>query len=595
MAAHLSITDGFRPATLRQEFEILRSQMEAERSSFESHWRDLTNFILPRRGRFFVSDANRGDRRTRQIIDSTATLATRSLSSGMMGGVTSPARPWFRLTTPDPDLAELGPIKEWLHIVGNRMVTIFLKSNLYNALPIMYKDMGTFGTAAMFMEEDFEDVVRFYPFPIGSYMLANNDKGKVDVFFRDFRMTVRQIVTMFGQTGPNEIDWTNISEHVRNLWDNGQPEAWIDINHVIMPNRDFDPDKAESKFKKYVSAYYERGTSQYADITQQQTFDGKLLRKSGFDFFPVLAPRWEVTGEDVYGTDCPGMTALGDIRQLQITEKRIMQAVEKMVNPPMKGPSSLRTLKTSLLPGDVTYIDEREGTRGFVPIHEVDPRIRELENKQEQVRNRIRRAYFEDLFLMLASTDRREITAREVEERHEEKLLALGSVLERLNEDLLDPLIDNTFEIMNRQGLIPEPPPELEGQDLKVEYISIMAQAQKFAGLGAVERFAGFVAQVAQFDPEVLDKLDRDQLIDVYGEIIGVPPDIINTDDEVAEIRAERLRAQAAQQQLAAVQQGAAAAKDLSAAKMDDDNALTRLSEAGQVLPAEAIPTEEVA
>ena len=422
----------------RRSFELLRSQLELERSSFLPHWRDLGDNILPRRPRFFLSDTNKGERRSQKIIDSTASLAARTLRSGMMGGLTSPARPWFRLTTPNKDLAELGPVKFWLEEVTRRMNTIFLRSNLYRSLPILYGDLGVFSTAAMYVEEDFDDVIRTYALPIGSYSVANDSKLKVRVFFREFRMTVRQVVEMFAETGPDgKPDFSNISSGVQSMWANNNREAWVNIAHVIQPNDQYRPNNALSKYKKYMSVYYERGsaTNSNGDAAADE---GKLLSEKGYDYFPVLVPRWEVTGEDTYGTSCPGMIALGDIRQLQTGEKRSLQAIEKKVNPPMIAPTALKRVKTSILPGDITYTDEREGLKGFRAAHDINFQIQELEGKQEQIRIRIQRAFFEDLFLQLSRTDRREITAREIEERHEEKLLALGPVLEQLNQDLLD-------------------------------------------------------------------------------------------------------------------------------------------------------------
>lgn len=160
------------------------------------------------------------------------------------------------------------------------------------------------------------------------------------------------------------------------------------------------------------------------------------------------------------------MLALGDVKQLQIGERRTMEAVEKMIRPPMIGPSSLKNQSASILPGDITYLDIREGMQGFRPVHEIQFRIQEMEQKQDQVRGRIQRAFFEDLFLMLANSNRRQITAREIEERYEEKLLALGPVLEQLNQDLLDPLIDIIFDIHLKQNLLPEIPEELQGLEI---------------------------------------------------------------------------------------------------------------------------------
>lgn len=572
--------------TKREKFELLRSQLENERSSFFATWRDCADYILPRRPRFFVSDSNKGDRRNQKIIDSTGTLAARTLRAGMMSGVTSPARDWFRLTTPEPELAEFGNVKIWLDLVSQRMRTVFIRSNLYNALPIIYGDLGVFGTACMLVEEDFQDVVRFYPFPIGSYKLSNNDRLKVDVFQRDFQMTVRQIVDRFGKKLNGDIDWDVFSLQIKNLYEQGLMEEWVQVSHVIMPNEEYDPKKPLSKYKKYTSCYYETGfrSSGSSNYLSGEPDQDKFLSEKGYDFFPILAPRWEVTGEDVYGTTCPGIEALGDIKQLQLGERRGMQAIEKMINPPMTAPTSLRNSKASILPSDVTFVDVREGQQGFRPAHEVNFRIDALENKQQQVRQRISRTFFEDLFLMLANSDRRQITAREIDERHEEKLLALGPVLEQLNQDLLDPLIDICFDIMNRQGLIPPAPDELQGMPLKVEYISIMAQAQKLVGIAGIERFAGFVGNLVANtqQPSILDKVDLDQMIDEYGDAVSVPAKLVRSDDAVEEIRAQRAKQQQAQAQAEQAAISANAAKQLSETNLEGDSALTRLIDQSQ-------------
>lgn len=578
----------------REMYELLRTQLTNERSSFMQHWRELGEFIMPRRPRFTLSDTNKGEKRSQKIIDSTATLALRTLRSGMMSGITSPARPWFRLTTPEPEVAERGPVKEWLHVVGQRMNTVFLRSNLYNVLPIIYGDIGTFATSAMYMEEDFDDVIRFYAFPIGSYLISNNEKLKVDTFMREFRMTVRQIISKFATLPNGNIDFDVVSSHVKSCWDNGHREAWIDVVHVMQPNADYNSQQISSKFKKFSSCYYERGSSAGSATGYLMASDAdKYLKESGYDHFPVLAPRWEVTGEDSYGSDCPGVTALGDIKALQTMHRRKAQAIEKMVNPPMVGPSALKTTKTSILPGDLTYADERDGTKGFRPAHLVDPKILEVRQDIAEHQDRIRRAFYEDLFLMLASSDRREITAREIDERHEEKLLALGPVLEQLNQDLLDPLIDNTFAIMLKQGLIPEAPEEIQGQQLKVEYTSIMAQAQKLVGLGGLERFTGFVGQLIAVtqNPEHLDKVDVDQLIDTYGDGASIPPKIIRTDEVVAQMKADRSAAQekqaAAERAAQVVPAMADSAKKLSETQTPNGSALDQIlamGEAGELV-----------
>lgn len=568
--------------TRRQRLEVLRSQLTQERQSFISHWKDIAELVRPRRSRFFITDANRGDRRSTKIIDATATLASRTCRSGMMSGATSPARQWFKLAVPDQEMMEYGPVKEWLHDVTMRMYSMFGRSNLYNQLPLVYGDMGDFATGCMLVEEDFEKVIQCYSFPIGSYMIANDDKLRVRTFFREFRMTVRQLVMKFGtKTESGSADWSKFSTQVKNLWDRGQLEEWIDVCHVIEPNMEHDPKKLGAKFKPFSSIYYEKGymgnSNQYSISNEEEN---KFLRESGYSYFPVLAPRWEVSGEDVYGTDCPGMTALGDIKQLQTEQKRKAQGIEKTVNPAMVGPTSLRTAKASILPGDITFIDEREGTKGFRPAHEVRLDLQYLLADIQAVQKIIGRAYYEDLFLMMAQSDRREITAREIEERAQEKMFAIGPVLEQLNFDLLDPLIDIGFERMLEQDLLPPPPPELEGARLKVDYISPMAEAQKAVGLGALERFTNYCVGIAgqTGDPSIIKyKFDADQAIDEYAQMSGVSPRVVRTDEVVAQMREEEQKNIEAEKAVLAAKEASGAAKNLANADMEGKNALTQL------------------
>jgi len=582
--------------TKRQQFELLRAQLDEVRQSFVGHWRDIAQVIRPRRIRTNTNDVNRGYKVNQNIVDNTATLASRTLRAGMMAGDTSPARPWFTLSISDRALAEVFSVKEWLDEVTDLMRDMFLKSNIYNALPVLYGDMGDFATGAMYIEEDEDAGIRATVFPIGSYWISTNEKGVVDTFYREFTMTVRQMISMFAKrTKDGEIIWDNFSVRVRDFYDQRLLETRLDICHIVKPNEEFDPKAVEAKFKKFSSYYYERGVTGQgsAQSSYLSNMDNdRYLRESGYDEFPFLVPRWETTGEDSWGTDSPGMSSLGDIKQLQHGEKRGLQAIDKMVSPPMKGPTSLKNAKTSILPGDMTYTDEREGATGFGPVYQVNPQIEKLEFKQEQVRQRIKRAYHEDLFRTLIDDPRiQPRTAKEIEEKIKEKMTELGPVLGRLDQDLKTPLINISFSIMLKRGMIPIPPPELQGQDLKVEYTSILSQAQKLVGIGGLERFALFVGNMLAAmpnNPDILDRVDTDKLIEEYGGMTSMPLGVIRTDDDVAQIRQARNEANAQAQRMAAMKEMAGAAKNLGQADLSEDTALSRLltqAQAGQLVP----------
>lgn len=561
--------------TKKQRYESVRAEMKRSRTTFEPWWRDVADNILPSRLQLTQSDRQRGDRRNQKIIDSTGSFAARTLGSGMHAGVTSPARSWFRLSTPDPDLAEFGPVKEWLDLVRQGMEGVFHKSNLYQVLPTHYEDLGTFGTSAFALMEDDESTIRCYDFPVGSFWIANDRRRRVRVFVHETSLSVRQLVEQYGKRKPSGgYDWSNFSARVKNAWDRARYEEQIEIVQVVEPNVDYDPSKLESKRKRFLSCHYEVGNT--ADV---------MLEETGFDEFPLLASRWQVTGNDVYGTNCPGLMALGDIRQLQHGEKRGLQILDKINAPPMVGSVAMKQAALNMLPGGTSFVDETSDKKYRAAFDVSSFRFDLHENKQEQVRGRVRKAYFEDLFLMLAYSDQsrgaQPVTATEIQVRQEEKLLVLGPVLERLNQDLLNPLIDRTFAIMVRKGMIPEAPDELQGQALKVEYISIMAQAQKRVGLGSLHEFVGVLGQMAEFDPQILDKVDRDQIIDEFGSALSLPPRIIVPDEDVANVRQSRAQQQAAQAKTAMLKDASQGAKNLAQADTSGKNALTDLAGAG--------------
>ncbi|MEK9748472.1 MAG: portal protein, partial [Pseudomonadales bacterium] len=122
--------------------------------------------------------------------------------------------------------------------------------------------------------------------------------------------------------------------------------------------------------------------------------------------------------------------------------------------------------------------------------------------------------------------------------------------------------------------MLPDPPPELQGEQLKIEYISMLANAQKSQDILGIQDTASFVGGLAALNPNVIDKFDFDQAIDEFGEARGLPPNVIRADDDVEGIRAEKAAAQQAQMQQAQLANAAAGAKVLSETSTEEGNML---------------------
>ena len=544
-----------------KRLEALRS----ERSSFIPLYRELSDYHLAYRGRFLTSDRNKGHKRNTKQINNTSRLATRTLASGMMSGITSPARPWFRLGAGDLALDDMAAVKEWNHEVQMLMYQVFAASNTYNALHTIYAELGVFGVGCMGVFHDFNNVIWCRPYTVGSYMLALDDKNVTNTFYREYEISVSQCVQQFG------ID--NVSPSVKQQFERGNTENWVKVVSAIEPNDGRDHTSPMARDKQYRSVYYE------ADAHSRDSQD-HFLRRSGFEGFPILAPRWDVNAEDVYATDCPGITALGDTKALQLAEKRKYQAIDKLVSPPLQGPSGLAAKMKNGQPAPNEVIWHDTVGQGLTSIYgNYRPEISQIKDEITNVEGRVSRAFYEDLFLMLANSDRRQITAREVAEKHEEKLLMLGPVLERLHTELLDPLIDRTFNIMQANGMLPPPPPELQGREVKVEYVSVLAQAQRLVNTGALDRLAAYTGEVAGIWPEARHKFDAVKAVGEYADALGVDPANVRSDDEVA--AAVQAEAEAAAQQQAQEQamQMAAMAKQAADTPMNNGSALDVMAE----------------
>lgn len=543
--------DTLRQATLRR----WRS-MESERASWVPVWRKLSEYLAPESGRFLTQDRNRAGKVSYGAIqDNTGQRALRILAAGMMAGMTSPARPWFRLATPDPALNESKAVKRWLDDVAVLMREVFARSNTYRALHSMYHELGAFGTVSSLILPDYRDVLRHYPATIGEYCLALDARQEIATFYRQFDMTVEQMIAEFGRE--------SVSQTVRNLADAGKLDAWVTVMHAIEPRKQREPGKRDSANMPYASRYIEIGAG-----------DSSVLRESGFKSFPCVAPRWHALGGDIYGTG-PGWMALGDVKQLQHEQLRKAEGIDYKTRPPLQLPTAMLNQATNLLPGGLTFVDAPSAQHGIRTAFEASTDLSHLLADIMDVRGRIEKVFFADLFLMIANDTRSGITATEIAIRQEEKLLMLGPVMERLHNEMLMPLIEIAFTRMAEAKILPPPPQELVGMDLSIEFVSVMAQAQRAVGLGAVDRLLGTVASLAQVKPEALDKIDADAVVDGYADAIGVDPDYILGSEQVALIRKQRADQAAAAQQAALMQQVAQTMRTASQADTSGQNALT--------------------
>lgn len=515
------------------------AKLEEVRQPFQEFWKELADYYLPRRYIWLDNTSARvRNMRNSMILDSTGTIAARVLASGMMNGITSPARPWFslRISGQDDTVAD-NDTRIWLDEVNKRMSLVLAESNFYNAMAVMYLDLVIFGSAAMLIYEDFESIIRCYNPALGEFYFAQDDRLEVCTFARKFHYTIEQMAQRWGEE--------NLTASSRSLWKKGGASAQNQkvIYHMLEPNTD-GKGKINKRFA-YRETYWEAGCGK-----------GQILSQRGFNEMPGLFVRWELAGNDSYGS-CPAMESIGDVKQLQQETLRKAQGIDKVVNPPLVADIQLQHRPTATIPGGITYVAGSNNV-GAKPLYQIAPPLGELSADIQLIQERIRETFHNPLFQMISQLDTVR-SATEIDARREEKLVLLGPVLERFENEALDPTIKRVFSIMQRAGLLPDAPEAIADADIEIQYVSILSTAQRAVGVIPTERWVSFIGNIAAVAPQVLNIPNWEELIRNYGRDLGVRAKDMNPPQVSEQITAQ-------QQQSAQISQGAEQTQALTGA-----------------------------
>jgi hypothetical protein len=560
MATAMLPVDQSKPnAPYLKRFKQLR---EIAQNSWVQRWSTIAEYFAPNKGRYLTTEDIEDDNTTAdkyvKVLNATPLFAKRSLASGLIGNLTSPTSKWFQLTIRDDELKDLHSVRKYFYDVREVLLEIFSISNFYGSIHSIYDELGVFGTACMLIEEDFKNVIRCRPFTIGEYYLANGSDLTPQSLFRQYSMTVRQLVEEYG------ID--KVSERVKQLYERNNAEERIKVIACIQPRVQGDKAVITDNTMPYESVHFE------AD-----SVEGKFLRVCGYKEKPFMSPRWDVTATDVYGTGQPGDASLGDAKMLQKEEELKLKGLSKEVDPPVLAPTSMKNKVISQVPGGVTYADNTEpGSQGIRPIADIQINISPIAQDIQNTEYRIKLAFFNDLFQTVLGESKR-MTATEVDQRRAESLTLLSPTVNRIQAEVLENSIERTFGIAHRLGLLPEAPPELEGRTLEIEYVSVLAQAQQVVSTQSIEQVLSFAGNLAGIKPEIMDGIDTDEALKQYAKDYGVPPVIMKDKQQIDEMRQARAQQMAQMQQQEQMAQGVESAKLLSETQVGDNNALEEL------------------
>ena len=545
--------------------------LQEQRKTYEDRWKSIRDYQLPYLGIFDNTGdkTNKGRRKDFKIANGVAWLSNSAFSAGIMSGLTPPSRDWFKLGFSNFNAEDDVQVARILDERQEILKHVLHRSNFYNSVHAVYCELP-FGQAPLGIFESEKTWVRFQPYTIGTYYLDVDSAGRVNTFCRKFQLNAVQILEQFGNKLPRTI------EDVLKADGETKYKQQFDVFWLVCPNQKRVPDRADNKNLPWLSLYWLDG--------QSEDDNGGFLYIGGFEEFPVPTARYQVTAMEPYGKG-PGWYAESEAMSLQLMKRDLLTACELMVKPPVAAPAHVRVNYT---PGGVTPVDAISGQNSIIPIFQVPTNPQWLAQEIIRSEDTIKRIYSADLFLMLDSIDTPQMTAREVMERQQEKLQQLGPVVERLQDEFLSPIIERVYNILERRGAFPPIDPAIAermmDKEVKIEYISPLAQAQKMSGLVNIEQATAFVAQMAQLYPEALKTIDPLQTVKRYFELLGAPAVMQRSTEDIMNMIQQEQEAMEQQKQMAEMQamaQAAApaaqAAKNITEAANDGNPALQNL------------------
>lgn len=525
------------------DYKTRYDQLKADRSTWENHWQDVADYVYPRRADF-TTTRTAGAKEGVELYDSTAVHSNELLAAGLHGLLTNPASEWFALRVRDDKLNDDEDVKVWLDLTEKSMYAAINspKAGFTTQMHETYLEYGGFGTGVLFVGETSNMMgVKFSARPLSECIVSENVDGMVDTVYRQFKFTVRQVVEKWGK---------KCSERVLKLYNAGKVDEQVKMLHVVEPRPVKKKKKPTAKDLPFASVYLEIESDH-------------ILQEGGFVEMPYLVPRFYKAASEQYGRS-PAMTVLPDIKMLNKMQETVLRAAQKQVDPPLQVPDDGFFGPVKLVPGGINYYRAGSADRihplvagGNIPI------TLELEN---ELRGRIQSAFFVD---QLQFAQGPAMTATEVMQRTEEKMRLMGPILGRLQNELLGPLVERVFGIMVRAGQLPRPPQQAEGAELKIEYVSPVARAQKQLEAQGMQRALEISMPYIEAAPETMDVFKPDKIVTHLWDMFGVTPSLLNDDDEIAMIRLQRQEQQQQMLEMEQAQAGANAMKTMAEAKKE--------------------------
>ena len=503
-------------------------KLKQRRTQWEPFFRDVRDYIRPRKAKVDSSTFQYGQPSTNKRFDSTATEANRLLALSMQNSLCPSSVIWYKLKIPEAHpMAELNDdpeVQAWFNAAMEKMFYTMHQSNFYSVIGEAFLDYTSFGTICVMVDEDdlthpnFNGII-YKSMPIGEFVFAEDRRGVPDTLFWEYRMSARQAAQQFGKN--------NLPEAIREALQD-KPDEEYDFLRAVLPAEDY-----YSKKK--------RGKEKMAWTSIDIAMAGKeKIAESGYHEFPYAIGRFAKESGELWGRS-PADVAMADIKVLNKIRELELRALNKAVDPPLIAPHQGIVGAFKLIPGAINYSREPERIK-FLPF---EGRFDLTNLKGDELKRGIRSMFMADQLVM---PEKPNMTAQEVIELREQFQRMLGPTVARFESEVLMPIVLRTFGIGYRTGLFPPPPEAMYGlNEIDVEFVGSLAKAQKISDVSAINQWFGMVGQAAQFSPDIIDIVDFEASLRILGDRLSVPGEALRSAEELMQRRT--IKAEQAQEQ----------------------------------------------
>ena len=498
----------------------LMDSMATDRSNFESIWEEIGKYIVPFKDDV-TSDLVPGSKKGHTIFDSTGVRSNTELASALHGFLTNPTEQWFGFQTGDEEVDSRDDVQKYFQTVALILMNTMNNSNFQTAIAETFEEIGSFCTAVMKVVEDDEFDIRFLTHPIRWYYIKENSKGIVDTIYHRFEMTVPQLIDEYGEENipPELLDgYQRIADRKH------------EVRILIAPWKKYRLPKGKHGMG-YVSIHI---------LTNSSSRDNNrhVLKLDGYFENPFIVARWSKVPGEVYGRG-PGFKALPEIKLLNKYRETRIENIQLRTTPPIQVPDDGVLLPVRIAPRAINFY--RSGSKDRIDKIDLGGDMRADNEEVAELKQSIREAFLLDK-LQIREADR--MTAQETAIRRDENLRLLSPNLTRFNSELFRPMIERSYRVLERRGRFPEPPPILNGKDVKITYLSQIARAQKTARADSVTRTIQLIAPMLNAKPEMMDNFDGDEMSRYAASTFDLPHKILTDVEEVKKIRQARQKAQ---------------------------------------------------